>query len=518
VAFVARRREASGITDSTGAIEEIRQLYTTGLRLSIRYARHDIEYMTQKFQSAGMALVVLLAAVVGGVALTGTATALEGHAGATYPATPGTDTLGTFVFAAEPGDNVAKNGIKTITLDFSSGAGVANVSDKDVFISVRGSQRIEIAEEPSDITEVNSLNVSSNAAKNTVAITLPQPVRPRIPSGGVGAEIAIKVENVTTPSQPGTYTVEGTFAGPSGNTDGPATVSYSVSSPALSMTNQSLSQFSSQQTINVSASIPGGGYVGLFTTAANGSRGQLVGWTNVSAAPSVGNYTIDVGNNITETQRLVAVAYTESKGRSAGLRAEQSFDPVADEPLVVNGRVVNATATVSTLDVDARVTAGTAYDQGTRLYFMGDPNTAYRIFTVQNGELGSSAAQFQTAANGTEIIDTAQLGKGRYAISRVDTGSLVSLDNDSTTGPADDSFLVTGQQATTTRTAAASNATAAGTAATTGTTATAAGGTATSGSNGTGGGQQGTGAGGPGFGVVVTVVALLGAALLMRRR
>jgi PGF-CTERM protein len=472
-----------------------------------------------------MVLVVLLAAVGGGVALTGTATALEGHAAATYPATPGTDTLGTFVFAAEPGDNVAKNGIKTITLDFSSGAGVANVSDKDVFISVRGGQRIEIAEEQSDITEVNSLNVSTNSAKNTVTITLPRPVRPRIPSGGVGAEIAIKVENVTTPSQPGTYTVEGTFAGPAGKTDGPATVSYSVSSPALSMANQSLSQFSGQQTINVSASIPGGGYVGLFTTAANGSRGQLVGWTNVSSPPSVQNYTIDVDDNITKSQRLVAVAYTESRGRSAGLRAEQSFDPVADEPLVVNGRVVNATATVSTLDVDARVTAGTAYDQGTRLYFMGDPNTAYRIFTVQNGELGSSAAQFQTAANGTEIIDTAQLGEGRYTISRVDTGSLVSLDNDSTTGPADDSFLVTGQQATTTRTTtggttAPSNvtATAGDTTAATETTATAAGGTATSGSNGTGGGQQGTGAGGPGFGVAVAVVALLGAALLMRRR
>lgn len=491
-----------------------------------------------------MVLLIVLATVVGGIALGGTAAALDGSAAAVYPATPGTDTLGTFVFVVRPGDNVAQNGIKHIKLDFGPGAGIANVSDKDIFISVRGGQRIEISEEPSSITEVNRLNVSTNTAKNIVTITLPRPVRPRV--GNVGAEVAIKVENFTTPSQPGTYTVQGTFIGPQGKADGPATVSYWVSSPALSMANQSVSQFDSNQTINVSASIPGGGYVALFTVGENGSPDSLIGWTNVTTAPSVRNYTVSVGENVTKSQRIVAIAYTESMGRSSGLRAEQSFDPVADEPLVVNGAVVNATAFVSTLDVDARVMAGKAYDQGTQLYFaQGQPNTAYQIHLVKNGTLGPTAAQFQTRANGTAIINTSQLGEGRYAITRVADGSLVSLDTDSTTGPVDDSFVITGQQATptgtptsdgsgatntsnTTSTTSVSNATTSvstattdgGGAGTTATDGTSADGAADggSGANESGSGEQATEAGGPGFGIAVAVLALLGAALLATRR
>ncbi|HET7323927.1 MAG TPA: PGF-CTERM sorting domain-containing protein, partial [Halococcus sp.] len=320
--------------------------------------------MTGKRSSVGMVLVVLLSVVAGGVAFGGTALALEGHAGATYPLTPGTDTLGTFVFAAQPNDNVAQNGIKKITLDFGPGAGVANVSDRDVFISIRGGQRIEIAERPSGITEVKRLNVSTNTKKNRLTITLPHPVRPRIPPGGVGAEIAVKISNITTPSQPGTYNVQMTLADPSGATDGPATVSYSVSSPTLSMANQSVSQFNNTQTLDVTASVPGGGYVGLFTVGENGSPDELIGATNVSTSPSAQNYTIDVSGNITESQRVVAIAYTETTGKSAALRAQQSFDPKQDERLTLDGQVVNATGFVSTLDVDARVTAGSQYAQG----------------------------------------------------------------------------------------------------------------------------------------------------------
>lgn len=485
-------------------------------------------------------MVVLLSTVTGAIALGGSAAALDAGAAATYPATPGSSTLGTFVYVARPSDSVAKDGIKTITLHTDSGS-FANVSDNDIFISIRGGKRIEISNQDSSIVDVQGINVSSSRSGHELTITLPRPVRPHFASNSpdTGSEIAIKVGNFTTPSQPGSYTVNATLSTPSGATDGPvATNPYSLTKPTLSVANQSVSQFESTQTLNVTAAIPGGGYVGLFTQAPNGSPGELVGATNVSTSSDPQQYTIDVGDNISKNQPIMAVAYTESEGRSISLRQEQSFDPSQDNRLVVNGDLVNATAQVSTLAVDAKVTAGNEYDQGAKLYFaQGTASTSYRISTVSNGSLADGVMQFETAANGTAIIDTADLDKGRYAITRVDNGSLVSLDNDSTTGAGDDSFVVTGQQMATTANTTATNGTNATTqAGTTGTTATT-GDAATetaAGSNGGGATQAGTngssangsanasggetGSSGPGFGIGVAAVALLGAGLLALRR
>jgi PGF-CTERM protein len=476
-----------------------------------------------------MVLVVLLSAAVGGIALGGTAAALDPGAGAVYPSTPGTSTLGTFVYVARPGDAVAENGIKEITLDVSSGADVSNVTDDDVFISVRGGQRIEIAENNTDIVDVSNISVSSSQGGDQLTITLPQPVRPRFASNSpnTGSEIAIKVENFTTPSQPGSYSVNATLSTPSGATDGPVSVSYSVGTPELSMANQRLSQFNDQQTINVSAAIPGGsGYVGLFTVAPNGSPGNLVGATNTSTtSSSAQNYSIDVGDNITESQQLVTIIYTESTGRSASLRAEESFDPSEDQPLRTNGTLVSATANVSTLDVDGKVEAGGEYAQGARLYFpQGEPGTSYQVRSIENGELGAAATQFQTGTNDTVILDTSGLSEGQYAITRLADESLVSLDNDSTTGPQDDSIFITGQQATTQANATNTS----GNATDTGATATAGsseGDTTDSNASANGSGNaSGNGSGtdssssGPGFGIAIAIVALLGAALLATRR
>lgn len=473
--------------------------------------------MTRTIRTAGLVLMVLLSATVGGIALGGSAAALDPGAGSMYPSAPGTDALGTAVVVVRPGDAVAENGIKRITLSTSAGS-FENVTDDDVFIAIRGGQRIEIAEGGTAITELSNISVSSSAGGNQLQITLPRPVRPRFASDspGTGAEVAVKFGNFTTPSRPGSYQVNGTLSAPSGATDGPASVSYSVSPVALSMANQSLSQFSDRQTINVSAAIPGGGYVGLFTTAPNGSAGQLVGATNVSRSTATQNYSIDVGGNVTESQRLTAVAYTETSGRSATLRAEEPFTPTEDQPLRVNGTLVNATGYVSTLDVDGRVEAGAEYGQGARLYFpQGEPATGYQLRSVNDSELGPAATQFETAANGTLILDTSDLSEGQYAITRISDGSLVSLDNDSTTGPQDDSIFITGQQVTTQATTQAS-----GTDAVTGGNATAADGSGNgSGSGGNGSGSTTTSSSsGPGFGIAVAVVALLGAALLARRR
>jgi len=402
------------------------------------------ERMTRTLSTVVIVAVVLLSTVAGVVALGGSAVAFEANGGSTYPATPNTSTIGTGLYAVKPGDAVVEDGIETVTLDVGPEASVANVTSEDVYVAIRGTTRYEI----------DDVNVSSSQNGSRLEVTLPRTIQPPLGEGpNTGSEVAVKFRNFTTPSEPGTYTIDGAVSTPLGETDGPASVSYTVSEPELSFANQSVSQFDERQALDVSAAIPGGGYVGLFTTTENGSRDRLVGSTNVSVSREAGNYTVDVSGNVTETQELVAVAYTETTGRSYGIRTEQTFDPAADEPLVVGGDLVNATATVATLDVDGRLTAGSEYDQGERLFFdQGEASTSYAITRIESGELGATADSFQTAANGTAIVDTASLDEGQYAITRVDDGSLVSLDDDSTTGPGDDSFVVTGQQVNATTT------------------------------------------------------------------
>jgi len=529
--------------------------------------------MIRKLATVAMIAVVVVSAVGGVAVLGGSAAAYEGNAAATYPLTPGTSTLGTAVYAVKPDDAAAENGIETITLDVGSEASVANVTSDDVEVAVRGGT----------LFQIENVNVSSSDNGSQLEITLPRTIQPQLGSGAsAGAEVAVKFHNFTTPSEPGTYSIEGTVTTPEGETDGPASVSYTVSQPELSVSDQGISQFSERQQLNLTASIPGGGYIGLFTTTDDASQGRLVGTTNVSTSPESANYTIDVSGEISSSQNLTAVAYTESAGLSASIRRNETFDPAADNPVVIDGELLNATASISTLDVDGRLQAGGEYDQGERRYFdQGEASTGYQISRIEDGEIGPSATQFQTAANGTAIVDTAALDEGQYAITRVDDGSLVGLDNDSTTGPGDDSFLVTGQQVgpangtngsanttangttnatngTTNATNGTTNATANGTAnattteaanttaengsvtttdavgenatGTTGETSTAATTTAastaeanataaeTNASGDTNGSGQATEEGGPGFTAIAAVVAVLAAALLATRR
>lgn len=503
--------------------------------------------MIRKFATIAVIAVVVVSAVGGVALLGGSAAAYEGNAASTYPLTPGTSTLGTALYAVKPDDAAAENGIDTITLDVGSEASVANVTSDDVEVAIRGGT----------LFQIENVNVSSSEDGSQLEITLPRTIQPQIGSGaGAGAEVAVKFRNFTTPSEPGTYSIDGTVTTPDGETDGPASVSYSVSQPELSVPDQDLSQFSESQQLNLTASVPGGGYVGVFTTTDDGSRGQLVGATNVSTSPQPANYTIDVSGEISSSQNLTAVAYTESTGLSVSIRQNQTFDPAEDDPLVIDGELLNATSSISTIDVDGRLQAGGEYDQGERLYFdQGEASTGYQISRIEGGEIGPSATQFQTAENATAIVDTANLDESQYAITRVDDGSLVSLDNDSTTGPGDDSFLVTGQQAgpangtngsanttngttnatatetanTTTESANATtdadegNATAMETsteaatttaAATEETNATA----AETDAGETNGSGQATEEGGPGFTAITAVVAVLAAALLATRR
>src|SRR5699024_2970344 len=126
--------------------------------------------MTRTIRTLAVAVVVLLSTVTGVVALGGSAAALDAGAASTYPGTPGSSTLGTFVYVARPGDAVAEDGIKTITLHSDSGS-FANVTDDDIFIAVRGGKRIEISNQNSSIVDVQGVNVSSSRGGNELTIT-----------------------------------------------------------------------------------------------------------------------------------------------------------------------------------------------------------------------------------------------------------------------------------------------------------------------------------------------------------
>ncbi len=476
-------------------------------------------------RSVFMTAVVVLSVLVSGVAFSGSAMALEADTAAPYPHSPGT-TADEFPISvvAESGDAITRNGMKSITLDFSADStfdgSVRNVSEETVNVAVIGqtSQRT-----------VGAFNVSTSGG-GQVTITFRQPVPIQ-----AGDRIVVDAGGVTTPSADGEYVVAVSATAPSGATDGPVPVNYRVASAELDFQNQSASQFSENQTITVSGVIPNAGYIGVFTVAENGSRRRLVGSTEpIIARYDPRTYTVNLNGNVEESQQLVAVAYYETSGSNQVERLNGTFDPQEDNVVANNGVPANATAFITTLPADARITAGNQYAQGIQLYFsQGQPNTAYQVQRLQNGEPGRTVAQFETAANGTAVIDTAGFSEGQYVVTRIADGSVVGLDDDSTTSAQDDSFFITSQTFTettpssnTTGTVTGGNTTAAGTGSANNTGGSGASGNGSSNGGGADGGNGGTGdsgsggsgAFGPGFGVVVAVVALLGAALLATRR
>ena len=465
--------------------------------------------MTTARRSAFMITVVLVSALVGGIAFTGSAAALDSDTAAPYPHSPGTSAVEFPIsVVAQSGDAITQNGMKSMTLDFGAGGGfdgnVGNVSAESATVTITGQQNQR---------SVNPANVSTTQ-NGEVTLTFKQPV-----SVSAGDRIIADLANVTTPSTDGSYTVGVSTTTPSGTTDGPVSDDYRVVSGSLSFPNQSASQFSANQSVNVSGVIPNAGYVGVFTVADNGSRGELVGSTEpIIALYDQRNYTVNLKGNVDESQQLMAVAYYETSGDTQSDRLNGTFDPNEDAVVTNNGNPVNATGFVTTVDADGRIEAGSEYDQGARLYFgQGEPSTGYQLQTVENGSAGRTVTQFETAANGSATLDTAELEKGQYVVTRIDDGSVVSLDNDSTTSPQDDSIYITGQQfteatATTGSSGGGSNAS--------GDSNASAGNESGAGDNGSG---NGSGSGdssssGPGFGIAVAVVALLGAALLATRR
>jgi PGF-CTERM protein len=474
--------------------------------------------MTTARRSAFMTIVVVVSAVVGGVALGGSAVALDADTAAPYPHSPGTTAQEFPVSVVVQGsDAITRNGMQSMTLDFGASSGfdgnVQNVSTDSVTVTIAGGNGSQRTVSPANV---------STTQNGQVTLTFQQPV-----AVGAGNRIIADVGNVTTPSTDGTYTIGVSATTPSGTTDGPVTVDYRVESGSLSFPNQSASQFSENQSVNVSGVIPNAGYVGVFTVADNGSRGELVGASQpILALYNERNYTVNLNGNVKESQRLIAVAFYETSGGTQSERLNGTLDPSADAVVTNNGVPVNATGFVTTVDADSRVTAGSEYDQGARLYFgQGEPNTGYQLRTVENGSAGSTVTQFETAANGSATIDTAGLQQGQYVVTRIDDGSVVGLDNDSTTSAQDDSIFITGQQFTETTAATGGSNDSGGSSsnATAGANASAgneggASGNSSGNASGSGGNDSGSSSSGPGFGIAVAIVALLGAALLARRR
>jgi len=496
---------------------------------------------------------VIMISAVAAVAVGGpTVAALNADTAAPYPHSPGTDVQEFPVsVVTQQNDAVVQNGMGSMTLDFgadnSFDGSVSNVSTEDIGVTIVGAN---------DQRTVGAFEVVESA-NGAIALNFSQ----RVP---VGADnrILVEVANMTTPTSDGSYSISVSTTTPSGTTDGPVSVGYRVESASLSFPNQSASQFNDTQSISLSGVVPNAGYIGVFTVAENGSRGQLVGNTQpIIAQYTPRNYTVPLDGNVDERQCLEAVVFYETTGSNQDTRLNASFDPSEDAVVTNNGVPANATGYVTTIDADGRVGAGSEYQPGARLYFdQGDASTGYQVQAVANGSLGDIVTQFETAANGSAVIATTGFAEGQYAITRLDDGSVVSLDGDSTTGAQDDSFFVTamggatttnGTNATTANASAGANATTAnasteanGTSVATDTaganatetdtaetnatedgatetiTATEGGSNENAGntSGGNESGDGGSGAFGPGFGPVVAVIALLAAALIAARR
>ncbi|EMA45338.1 hypothetical protein C449_06925 [Halococcus saccharolyticus DSM 5350] len=480
--------------------------------------------------------VVIVVSAVAAVAVGGpTAAALNADTAAPYPHSPGTNVQEFPVsVVTQQSDAVVQNGMGSMTLDFgadnSFDGSVSNVSTDDVGVTIVGSDNQRT---------IGAFEVAESA-NGAIALNFTQ----RVPVGA-GDRILVEVANMSTPTSDGDYSVGVSTTTPDGTTDGPVSVGYRVESASLSFPNQSASQFNDTQSISLSGVVPNAGYIGVFTVAENGSRGQLVGNTEpIIAQYTPRNYTVALNGNVNESQRLEAVVFYETTGGTQDERLNGSLDPAEDAVVTNNGVPANATGYVTTIDADGRVGAGSEYGQGARLYFdQGEASTGYQVQAVENGSLGDVVTQFETAANGSSVIATTGFAEGQYAITRLDDGSVVSLDNDSTTGAQDDSFFVTGTggAATTTENGSAeANATTAnGTSEATAETdaadgtedgatedadeaTTAAGEDGDNGSAGNATGNEsgdgGSGAFGPGFGPVVAVIALLAAALVAARR
>ncbi|WP_256687107.1 PGF-CTERM sorting domain-containing protein [Halococcus qingdaonensis] len=461
-----------------------------------------------------MITVVLVSALVGGIAVSGSAAALDSDTAAPYPHSPGTSATDFPVsVVAQGSDAITQDGMKSMTVDFGASGSfdgsVENVSVGSVSVTVASSNGQQTID-PSNV---------STTSDGQITLTFQQPV-----SVSADDRIIANVANVTTPTSDGSYSVGVSTTTPSGTTDGPVTDDYRIESASLSFPNQSASQFSANQSVNVSGVVPNAGYIGIFTVADNGSRGQPVGSSQpIVALYNERNYTVNLNGNVNESQQLMAVAYYETSGSSQSERLNGTFDPNEDAVVTNNGQPANATGYVTTVDADGRVQSGSEYDQGARLYLdQGEASTGYQLRAVENGSPGRTVNQFETAANGSATIDTTDLQQGQYVITRIDDGSVVSLDNDSTTSAQDDSITITGQQFTESTAAGGggnnSSANASGGAS------TAAGGNDAGGNssgnasgNGSGNGS-GSSSSGPGFGIAVAVVALLGAALLATRR
>ena len=459
--------------------------------------------------------VALLTGLAGAATVSGPAAALNASSSAPFPHSPGT-TVDSFPVSVtvQQGDAIAQSGMGSMTLNYAASDGfdgnLANVSPSDVSVYVSNGTGVE---------PVTAYQVSKQG-NGRLALDFQQPV-------GVqpGDRIIADVGNVTTPSSSDSYAIGVSTTGADGGTDGPVPVGYEVVAANISFPNQSASQFAANQSVNITGVVPNAGYVAVFKQNDDGSRGELVGNTRpILATYSDRNYSVNLGGRVTQSQPLEAVVYYETSGTTQTERLNGSFDPDQDAVVTNNGVPANATGYVTTLVASGRLTAGEEYRQGERLLFAGEPGASYRVNAIDNGSVGGIQSQFQTAANGSTTIDTADLGEGQYVVTRIDNGSVVGLDNDSTTSLQDDSFFVTGETVSTaTSLDANTNASGEGNASdgTAGGASTeAAGGNASGEGNASNGNESGggSGAGGPGFGVVVAVVALLGAALIATRR
>jgi hypothetical protein len=273
----------------------------------------------------------LLVAAVALASVGGTAVALGEELSGTYTHSPGSNVLERVSVTAESGDAVVANGPAPATVDFSTDnrfdGNLENVSRVDVLVAGQ------------DPVPANF----STSGDGQITVT---PER-RI-SLEAGDRMFVRTFNFITPSTPtqagetNWFQAAVTLTGGEGTTD-TATVEYPTTRATLSFPNQTASQFDNQS-IALSGTVANFGYMDVFRTAENGSRGELVGSVPIQPDHDPQNFTVALNGNVTESQPLRAVAFYETDAETLRERRQNgSFDPATDPAFANNGQVVSAT-------------------------------------------------------------------------------------------------------------------------------------------------------------------------------
>lgn len=378
-----------------------------------------------------LVLVALTPALMSGPAQGATATQVT-----VTPATPSSTATVEVRTTIQSGDSTAGENLNAISIDL----------DRASFDEVQPSE-VQVIVGPSgdgsgEADRARAVNLSTDANSRRLTARLNDSL-----AIAAGDRVQVRISNVQTPDQEGSYGARLTLRTEAGSSEGPITSSYRIQSAHVSLPDQQAEGPAQSQanetvtrTIRVSALMPNGGYIAVFT-GRNGDPDDLVGVTRVQSSSS--NRTYRVRLNISENQELIAVPYFESGERAFGDDQQEGFSQLADEPYVRSNEVISDQGSIVLRRPTAQIRSGGQYRVGAQLLFtQGEPSTEYELRAVDDGRAGDEIIAFQTNQTGVAVLDSTNLSTNKYAIVQVTGSDVVNLDGDSIGSAADDGFTV----------------------------------------------------------------------------